>query len=169
MDLKCPAGGTLDSSACTCTFSDRDGNSVTLDARCPRDYAVDSSCATCELSSEKQCEKIKCPKGQGWNTDNCACEALPECTIDQLDAKCRPGTKFNPMTCGCERSNDKGKEDRGKFVNDIMDSVTEWEEKYDNHKNPEGQDGEDSTTDGGERPPPGDGTNGGIDEEGDTP
>ena len=59
------------------------------------------------------------------------------------------------MTCTCERANEKGKGDKSKFVNDILDSVSEWEEKYDNFKNPDGQNGGDDTnTDGGERPDP---------------
>lgn len=71
------------------------------------------------------------------------------------------GTKFNKMTCTCERSNEKGKDDKGKFVNDLLDKVDDWETEYDSRPDKPGNDGnggDDGTTD--ERPPPDDSTGG---------
>ena len=44
---------------------------------------------------------MKCPKGQGWDQDNCKCALLPECDFTEEMVKCKFGEKFNKMTCAC--------------------------------------------------------------------
>lgn len=128
--MMCPNEGVFDQNKCTCTWTNSKGMSKSRGARCKLGYVPSSDCSKCELKPEEVCKKMKCPIGQGWNQDSCACIKLPTCDVTEAMTKCKRGYKFDKMKCACElyegkypgkggKSGDKAVEDFEKIVAEL--------------------------------------------------
>ena len=93
-EMKCRSGMEMDLDACTCSKGVR-----SFDLKCRDNFEMAADSCSCNFVGDFCDMKIKCPYGQGWDQDTCACGFWTDCTAEPA---CDEETEYqNKMTCEC--------------------------------------------------------------------